>query len=112
MTALSDLAARWEREAELLDRYHDDRGAAAARLHAEELREAVRTAESELLTPDQAAEASGFSKRRLRELVSDGKLKNFGARGAPRYRRGDLPTKTRPADGFDASAAARELCAS
>lgn len=109
MKAFGDLADRWEVEAETLDRYHDERGAAAARLHAAELREACRAHQRELLTPDEAAEVSGYSKRRLRELDAEGKLPNHGAKGSPRYRRGDLPTKVRPNDGFDAAAAARSL---
>lgn len=109
MTALHDLARKWEVEAQTLDRYADERGAAAARLHATELREAVREAESELLDPQAAAAFSNFSKRRLRELTADGKLRNYGQRGAPRYRRIDLPTKSRPTDGFDAVAEARRL---
>ena len=104
MTALHDLARKWEDEAKQAERYGDDRGATIARLHASELRE--------LLDPQQAAEASGYSRRTLRSLTASGKLTNYGRPGAPRFRRSDLPTKSRPADGFDASAAARELCAS
>ena len=109
MSALSSLAARWELEAETLDRYHDERGAAAARLHAVELREALRSVADELLTPREAEEASGYSRRRLRELESEGRLTNHGRKGSPRYRRADLPTKARTDDGFDAVGAARGL---
>ncbi len=109
MKALDDLAARWEVEAETLDRYHDERGAAAARLHAAELRTAVMAAENELLDPKAAEEFSGFSRRRIRELDSGGQLTNYGKKGAPLYRRGDLPRKRRTSDGFDASAEAQRL---
>ena len=113
MTSLLTLAEKWEHDAELLDGYGASEAAAAARLHAQQLRDAVRSAEHELLTPDEAAEASGYSKRRLRELVDEGKLENVGEKHRPRYRRGDLPTKpgapTGTADGFDAGAEARRI---
>ena len=109
MSTLFDLADRWEREAEACDRYHDERGAAAARLHAAELREAIRSEADDLLTPSEAEEASGYSRRRLRELEAEGKLTNHGRKGSPRYRRADLPMKIRTDDGFDAAAAARSL---
>jgi len=108
--ALLQLADRWESEAVILDRYHDERGAAMARMHAVELREAVRSHDDELLCPAEAEAASGYSRRRLRELEAEGRLQNYGKKGAPRYRRGDLPTK--PNDGYDAQAEARRLLAS
>ena len=111
MRALLDLADRWEAEATALERYHDARGAAVARLHATELREAIRTQADELLSPVEAAVVSGYSRRRLRELDADGKLENCGKKGAPLYRRGELPTKARANDGFDAAAEAKGLLA-
>ncbi len=112
MKALHRLADRWEAEAETLERYHDERGAAAARLHAMELREAVRSHAEELLSPPEASSVSGYSRRRLRELETEGKLENCGRKGAPRYRRSDLPTKPRADDGFDAAAEASRLITS
>ena len=112
MTALSDLARKWETEAELLSKYGDERGSQAAVLHAAELKEALRSHADDLLDPTQAEEFSGYSRRRLRELVSEAKLENHGRPGSPRYRRADLPTKTRVDDGFDPAAEARRLCAS
>ena len=109
MKALHQLADRWEAEAETLEHYHDARGAATARLHATELREVVKAQAGELLSPSEAEEASGYSRRRLRELEADGRLKNHGRKGAPRYRRSDLPTKPRADDRFDAAAEARRL---
>ena len=110
MKALLDLAERWEADAQTLERYHDERGAAMARLYATELREAVRSHDAELLSPAEAEAASGYSRRRLRELGAEGRLTNHGRRGAPLYMRSELPTK--PNDGFDAAAAARRLLAS
>lgn len=109
MSALSSLADHWELEAETLDRYHDERGAAAARLHAVELREAIRSDADELLTPGEAEGVSGYAKRTLRELVAEGKLTNHGRKGSPRFKRGELPSKPRTDDGFDAVRAARGL---
>ena len=110
MKALLELAERWESEALTLERYADERGAAMARMHAVELREAVRSHDAELLGPADAEAASGYSRRRLRELEAAGMLKNYGRKGSPRFRRVDLPTK--PNDGYDASAEARRLLAS
>ena len=110
MKALLEHAERWEFEALTLERYCDARGAATARLHATELREAVRLYAAELLSPAEAEAASGYSRRRLRELEAEGRLQNYGKKGAPRYRRRDLPTK--PNDGYDAQAEARRLLAS
>lgn len=110
MNPLLELAERWEREASLLDAYGSTAGAAAARKHAAELLEAVHAIKEEVVTLTEAATASGYSKRRLRELVAEGKLENAGDRGRPRFRRGDLPTKPgRGADGFDPAAHARLL---
>ena len=112
MKALHQLADRWDAEALTLERYHDVRGAATARLHATELREAVKAQVDELLSPPEAEVVSGYSRRRLRELETEGKLENCGRKGAPRYRRGDLPTKSQTDDGFDAAAEARRLITS
>ena len=111
MKSLHELAERWEAEAETLDRYNDARGAATARLHATELREAVRAHDNELLGPAEAEAASGYSRRRLREFEAGGSLMSYGKKGAPRYRRCDLPTKPRSDDEFDAAAEARRLLA-
>ena len=111
MSGFSDLSDQWERDAETMSEYGDGRGALIVRRCASQLREAVRAHRHELLDPTAAAEASGFSRRTLRGLVAAGKLENCGAKGSPKYRRGDLPTKSRPADTFDAASAARELLA-
>jgi hypothetical protein len=42
-------------------------------------------------------------------LEAEGRLENHGKKGAPRYRRADLPTKPRSDDGFDVAAEARRL---
>lgn len=106
------LAEQWEEDAAKLREYGQEASAKVAELHAHQLREALQRADAELLAPSEAAAFSNFSKRRLRELVLEGKLENCGKPGAPRYRRSDLPTKARVDDGFDPAAEARRLVAS
>ncbi len=105
MKTLLDLAARWREEAGLLRGYGASEAGAAAELHAQQLTEAIEEAEHEELTLDEAARASHYSKRRLREMVADGTIPNAGRKGAPRIKRKDLPkrTKSKKADSFDAS---------
>ena len=112
MNALPDLAARWREEAGLLRGYGASEAAATAELHAQQVIEAVKRAEDEELTLEEAAVASGYSKRRLSELIKEGTLSNVGARGRPRLRRGDLPRRggsVKKADGFNATAEARSV---
>ena len=109
MSGFSDLSDQWERDAETMSEYGDERGSLILQRCAAQLREAVRAHRRELLVPTEAAEASGFSRRTLRGLVAGGQLENHGKPGAPRYRRSDLPTKARTDGGFDAAGAAREI---
>lgn len=110
MTSLSDLVDSWLREAERLRRrYKLEELARLSEVHAEELAQAIRLGEDELLPPDEAARASGYSKRRLRELEADGRLLNHGRKGAPLYRSGELPRRTRAEDAFDATAEASRI---
>ncbi len=115
MTSLLELANRWRSEAGLLRSYGAEEAAAAAEKHAGELLTVVQEAEDELLSPMEAAKVSGLSTRRLRELRAEGKLKNYGREGAPRYRRGQLPLKVlgtaAPSD-FDPSAEAAKIIGS
>jgi hypothetical protein len=108
--ALLDLAARWREEAGLLRGYGASEAATAAELHAQQVVEAVKRAEDEELTLEEAAVASGYSKRRLSELIADGTIPNVGRKGAPRIRRADLPRKAKaPSNGFDAGAEVRAI---
>jgi hypothetical protein len=108
---IAALAARWREDAELLEAYGDERGAAACRLHAGQLEAAVREAADAPLTLAEAAQESGYSAERLRHMLSAGDLPQAGRKGAPRVRRADLPRKKLRADGaaFDAAAVARRL---
>ena len=58
---------------------------------------------------DEAASASGYSKRRLREFEAEGRLHNHGRKGSPLFRSGDLPRRTRAKSGFDAAAKASQI---
>ena len=93
MSAITDLAADWEADAEVLERRGDARGAALCRQCAVELREAIREEGDSSLTLSQAALESGYSEDHLRHEVADGRIANAGKKGAPRIRRSDLPRK-------------------
>lgn len=111
MNQLRSLASRWRTEAETLDRYGDGRGATVARLHADELEQAAADLAAEALTLSEAAAESGYSERRLRELLTSGEIPQAGKKGAPRIRRGDLPRKpgsATPSD-YDVEADAHDL---
>jgi hypothetical protein len=109
VSAFADLAARWREDAELLERYGDERGAAACRLHASQLEEAVRDDAGVELTLSEAAAESGYSADRLRHLVAEGAIANAGRKGSPRIRRADLPRRASKPTAFDADASARRL---
>lgn len=60
-----------------------------------ELENCLKSEDGELLSGTQAASASGYAADHLRRLVMRGELKNYGKKGAPRYRRADLPRKAK-----------------
>ena len=99
----SELSVRWRDRGDDLDPY-SPAAAAAFRTAAAELEAALQAAEDELLPPAESSSESGLSKRRLRELEAEGKLENHGKKGAPLYKRGDLPRRRAKGDagGFDA----------
>lgn len=111
MNALQQLAERWRRDAELLDSYGASAAAEACRLHARQLEDAAASFEDEPLTLAEAAAESGYSERRLRELLSTGEIPQAGRKGSPRIRRRDLPRKpgTTAAAGYDPAADAQDL---
>ena len=106
----AELAAIWRARAEELRRYAPA-AAQAFQDAAAELEAALHEQADELLTLGEASRESGYSERRLRELVAAGELPNAGRKGAPRVRRADLPHKARRDNGtgYDAEAHAREL---
>jgi hypothetical protein len=94
-----DLAASWRARAEQLRPYAPAAAEAFERAAAE-LEGALREASDEPLTLAEASAESGYSERRLRELVAAGEIPQAGRKHAPRIRRGDLPR--RPGGGKDA----------
>lgn len=96
MNALLSLAEEWRARAATVRQWTADEGSARAfETAAEELEDAVRDAQDQELTLSEAARESGYSKRRLRELITSGKVPQAGRKGAPRIKRADLPRKPR-----------------
>lgn len=96
MDALTTLAARWHDEADVLERHGHERSAAQLHRRAEELETAWRRWWAEELTIAEAAEWTGYSQERLRELVREGTIPDNrprGSQGEIRVRRCDLPRK-------------------
>lgn len=92
--ALLALAASFRGEAAHAEPYNA--GAAFAwRRAADALETAVRTADDEALTLEQASAESGLSPETLRKKLARGELPQAGRRHAPRVRRGDLPGRAR-----------------
>jgi multidrug efflux pump subunit AcrA (membrane-fusion protein) len=113
----ADLPESWRTRAAELRRWAAAEGAATAlEAAAAELEAAVRAAEDQELTLAEAADESGLSERRLRELIAAGDVPQAGRRGRPRIRRGDLPVRrkaSRPAPSpYDPRADARRLLGS
>ena len=92
---LDDLAARWREQAEGYARDGATGQAAVLRRVADELEEGRRAWCEAELSLAEAAEESGYSTDRLRELVAEGRLPAAGASGALRVRRADLPRRPR-----------------
>ena len=106
---LAELAVRWREDAALLDAYGDVAGMRACLRHADQLEAAIREAADAALTLAQAAAESGYSERRLREMIAAGAIGNAGRRGAPRIRRGDLPRRAKREAAYDPAADARAV---
>ena len=110
MTSIESLLRSWREEARRLrERYGEEALATLTETHVKELLEVVQAGEDELLPPADATASSGYSARRLRELVAQGRLPNRGRKGAPLYRRGDLPRRVRSAERFDPMAEVRRI---
>lgn len=92
MTGPDELPGRWRVRAADLEVFAPP-AAAAFRAAASELEEALLARADELLTLADAAAVSGYSARRLRELIADGTIPQAGRKHAPRIRRADLPVR-------------------
>jgi len=91
--ALEQLAGQWRAHAQELRSWGGDASATALERAAADLEAALAREQDALLTLEQAAQESGYSADHLRHLVAEGTVPNAGRRGAPRVRRGDLPTR-------------------
>jgi hypothetical protein len=105
------LAAEWRSRASELRRYGAEPQAVTLEAAAAELDAALREAANEELTYTEAVAESGYSERRLREMIAEGLIPNAGRKGAPRIRRADLPRRVgkATATGYDPAADAARL---
>lgn len=96
VTPLEELVARLREEAEMLRRRGLKREAKLEDSIVEEIESALRAHAQEELDLHEAAAESGYSRKRLRELVREGKIPDVrpdGSAGTIRIRRCDLPRK-------------------
>jgi excisionase family DNA binding protein len=88
------LLSRWRSDAEVLERHGRVDQAERLRARAAEVERAVRDRRGQELTVREAARESGYSEKRLRELVREGKLPGVsGDGGEVRIPRHALPRK-------------------
>ena len=82
---------------------------------AADLEAALRNRDDEILSMREAGIESGYSSEYLSRLVRNGTIPNAGRHGAPRLRRGDLPSRNKSRVGrpsttqYDPDTDAREL---
>ncbi len=94
---LLSLPQAWRAKADEFAEHHCDEVAAAYRQAADEVECELRAWNRELLTIEEAAEESGYSKEHLRRMVRRDKLlteRGTGARSRLHLRRGVLPAKS------------------
>lgn len=75
------------------ERLSNPAAAAAFRKAAELVEAAVASHDSELLTISAACGESGYTYHGIYGLVRKGVIENFGGKGRPLVRRGDIPLK-------------------
>lgn len=88
----TSLPEAWRQKAAELERYAPS-AAEAFRECAQALEAQARSDAEQLLTLREAELKSGYSADHIRHLVRDGQIHNYGRKGAPRVRAGDLPRK-------------------
>ena len=94
---VAELMTVWrDRQAEYASSAAMVSGAAMLSRMLQELEAALTGERSEELTISEASHVSGFSTEHLARLVRQGRIANVGRKGAPRVRRGDLPSKAVP----------------
>jgi len=78
----------------VLEKWGADPQARALRQIILELTSLEREEHEEVLGLRAAAHECGYSEDHLGRLIRNGTLKNYGCKGAPRLRRGDLPRRS------------------
>jgi len=90
---LATLTALREQADRMVNPLHPEFVAAGMRYAIDEVERALTGGRDRLAGPGEASEISGYSKRQLRRLVSEGRLTNYGRRRSPLYRAGELPLR-------------------
>ena len=90
----ADLSKAWREKATEFRRFGAEDQAFTLEYCADDLEETLRIWQTEPLTLEEAAEASGYSYSSLQKRVASGEIPNIGEPGAPRVQRQDLPRKT------------------
>lgn len=108
-----ELVARWVAQREAFRRTQAVvDGASLADLFVADLGDLEQTAETVVLTLDEAAKRSGYSVEHLGRLIRQGVVSNAGRKGAPRIYARDIPARrfarTRKVS-YDVNADARTL---
>ena len=100
----ANLPGQWRTLAKELRRFGAEPQARALESCADELTEALRATDEELLTLRRAAAESGYSVDHVARLLREGKIPNAGEKSRPRVRRKDLPVRPgKPAEKRDNS---------
>ncbi len=92
--SLDRVVLQWRDEAETLRRRGVAAHATLLESCAEEVESALQQHHDELLNLTEAARVSGYSREHLGRSLKEGRIPNAGQPGAPKIRRGDLPTKS------------------
>ena len=89
----SELASKWEKDAQLLAQYGSSQQADLLRNCSRQLFETISSENDVLLTLAVAASITGYSPDHLGKLVRQGTVKNYGRKHSPKLRLADLPKK-------------------
>ena len=91
--SLDRVLVLWRDDAETLRRRGVAAHATLLESCADELESALQQKHDELLNLTQASRVSGYSREHLGRLLKEERIPNAGQPGAPKIRRGSLPTK-------------------
>ena len=97
---VAELVPQWRALAETLRPYNGGAATALDRA-ATELEGALSEEASQSVTLTEGSAISGYSARRLREMVAAGTLANVGERGVTRVRRAELPRKVTSSNAYN-----------